>query len=74
MANKMTIIAAATAIAILAGCDKVENDTNIDKVWTYHGNCCKTKVVNIDNHKYIIMDGNYSGNIIHAASCQCMNK
>ena len=74
MAKKMTIIAVATATAILAGCVKVENDTDIDKAWTCHGNGCYTKAVEVEGHKYIIMDGIYAGNIIHAASCQCMNK
>ena len=60
--------------AVLAGCIKVENDKEIDKAWTYHGNDCATKVVTIEGHKYVIMDGFYSGNIVHAASCECMNK
>lgn len=85
--KKMTIVsgAAATAIlaaiiagaaataAVLAGCTRVENDKDIDKAWTCHGNDCSTKVIEIDGHKYIIMDGYYSGNIIHAASCWCMS-
>ena len=64
MAKKMAIIAAAAATAILAGCDRVENDKDIDKAWTYHGNDCYTKVVEVEGHTYIIMDGFYSGNII----------
>ena len=75
MAKKMIIIAAVVATAILAGCDKVENDKNKDlgKGWCYHGVYCRTKVVEIESHKYILMDGNGCG-IIHAASCECMNK
>lgn len=74
MAKKMTIIAVAAATAVLAGCAKVEDDKNIDKAWTCHGNDCCTKVVEVEGHEYIIMDGFYSGGIIHAASCRCMNK
>ncbi len=74
MAKKMTIIAIATTIAILAGCVRVEKDKDIDKAWTCHGNDCYTKAVEIEGHKYIIMDGFYSGGIVHAASCQCMDK
>jgi hypothetical protein len=75
MAKKMVIIAAAVATAVLAGCyGKIEDDKDIDKAWTGHGLDCCTKVVEIKGHEYIIMDGPYSGCIIHAASCQCMSK
>ena len=59
--------------AVLAGCANVEDDKEIDKAWTGHGNGCATKVVTIEGHKYVLMDGYYSGTIIHAASCDCMN-
>lgn len=68
------LIIAAVAAAILAGCTKVENDKNIDDAWCLHGMNCYTKVVEIEGHKYIILDGSYSGNITHAASCWCMKK
>lgn len=74
MAKKMTIVVAATATAILAGCVKVECDENTDKAWLSHGKECYTKVVEVEGHKYIIMYGIYSGGIIHAASCTCMSK
>jgi hypothetical protein len=70
----MTISIIALSMAILQGCDEVVKDNNIDNAWTYHGMSCYTKVVEIEGHKYIIMDGSYSGNIIHAASCSCLNK
>ena len=75
MTKKITIIAAIAATAILAGCDKVENDKNknLSEGWCYHGIYCRTKVVEIEGHKYILMDGNGCG-IIHAASCECVNK
>ena len=57
--------------AVLAGCANVEDDKEID---TGHGNGCATKVVTIEGHKYVIMDGYRSGCIVHAASCECMNK
>ena len=70
--KKLIIIAAATAA--LAGCYKTEDSKDIDKAWTDHGISCVTKGVEIEGHKYIIMDGSYSGGIIHAASCECMSK
>ena len=60
--------------AVLAGCVEFEDDKEIDKAWTYHGNCCTTKVVTIEGHKYVIMDGFRAGCIVHAASCECINK
>ena len=69
---KKLLIASVLALG-LTGCYKCIDDTNVAGPWTYHGNSCQTKVVNIDNHKYIIMDGNYCGNIIHAESCHCKN-
>ena len=74
MAKKMTIVIAVAATSILAGCDKVECDENMDKVWLSHGKECYTKVVDVEGHKYIIMNGIYSGGIVHAASCTCMSK
>lgn len=86
MAKKMTIVSAAASTAILAaiivgavatalvGCEKVENDKDVDNAWTFHGMDCHTKVVEVEGHKYIIMDSYYAGGIIHAASCPCMNK
>lgn len=82
----MTIVSAAASTAVLAaiivgaaatalvGCDRVENDKDIDSAWTFHGMDCHTKVVEVEGHKYIIMDSYYAGGIIHAASCRCMNK
>jgi len=60
--------------AILAGCTNVEDDKENETAWTCHGNVCTTKVVTIEGHKYVIMDGYHSGCIVHAASCECMNK
>ena len=80
MAKKI-IIAAIAATAILVGCDRpgcdrVENDkyTDSDKIWCVYGFYCRTKVVEIEGHKYIIIDGSSGCGIIHAASCECMNK
>jgi len=32
----------------LTGCYKCVDDTNVADPWTYHGNICQTKVVNIE--------------------------
>lgn len=69
------LIIAAVAAATLCGCGvKVEDDKEVNAAWTYHGRDVCTKIVEIDGHKYILIDGTYSGNIIHAASCWCMGK
>ena len=70
--KKLLIVSA--VCAMLTGCCKTINDTSVDDAWTYHGKDCTTKVVTIEGHKYIILDGIYSGCIVHAASCECMNK
>ena len=74
MAKKMAIIAAIAATTILAGCGRVENAKSTSNAWTYHGRECCTKVIEVEGHKYILMDGYKAGSIIHAASCRCMNK
>lgn len=68
------VLVTAVLAACFAGCMKVEDDENVDGAWTHHGMDNYTKVVEIEGHKYIIMDGPYSGSIIHAASCGCMKK
>ena len=87
-AASTAILAAIVAGAVattLVGCGRVENarGTNdaesaksTSNAWTQHGRGCCTKVVEIEGHKYILLDGTYSDNtiIIHAASCGCMNK
>lgn len=62
---------------ILAGCDcdvhSSENVRNVrdNNTWTYHGGCISTKIIEIEGHKYIIMNGFECGTIIHAESCNC---
>lgn len=70
------IVATVATASILVGCDKVENDKykNLQEGWCFHGIYCRTKVVEIESHKYILMDGCDGGGIIHSASCECMNK
>lgn len=63
----------AAACACMTGCNPVEDSADIDKSWTHHGYACTTKVVTIENHKYVILHGARLGNIVHAASCECMN-
>lgn len=73
--NIKKLIIIAVAATALIGCCKVEDNKDIDKAWCYHGGMGSyTKVVEIEGHQYILMRGYYSGGIIHAASCQCMNK
>ena len=74
--SKMTIMTTAVVAiaAILTGCHKTEDSKDIGKAWCCHGMSCYTKAVEIEGHKYIIMDGSYCGTIIHAASCECMKK
>ena len=76
MVNMNIMATAAVAIAaVLSGCSaKMEDDKEVNAVWTYHGNDCSTKVVEIDGHKYVILDGFKMGGIVHAASCECMKK
>ena len=31
-------------------------------------------VITVENHKYIVYDGYYSGGLVHAASCPCLNE
>lgn len=58
---------------ILVGCNapSYEDAPNKDNAWMSHSINIATKVVEIEGHKYIIMDGYYSGTIIHAESCRC---
>ena len=72
MTKKMIIIVAAALL--LSSCDKVEDDKNKDDAWTSHGMSCYTKIVEVEGHKYILMDGSYAGTIVHAASCHCMEE
>lgn len=67
------LIVAAVAAAC-CGCAKVEDSPSIDDPWTDHGRYVHTKTVEIEGHKYIIMDGVESGNIIHSAACPCHSK
>lgn len=74
MTMKKIIIAVALATAA-CGCEKVvdSQETKAAEPWVYHGREVCTKVVELDGHKYVIMDGYKCGGIIHAASCGCRN-
>ena len=61
---------------ILVGCDAPSSspsfeNTRDDNTWQPQARCVKTKVVEIEGHKYIIMAGLNCGSIIHAESCKC---
>lgn len=54
--------------------DKVKSDTSPNPSWTSHGMCCMTRAVEVEGHRYIILDGMRGNGIVHAASCPCMSK
>lgn len=61
---------------ILVGCDVPPSSPSFENVrddntWMPQARCVKTKVVEIEGHKYIIMAGLNCGGIIHAESCRC---
>ncbi len=65
-----TVAVAVAAFAfVFTGCTNDAKSHN--NSWTPHGKYCITTVVVIEGHKYIIMDGAYSGGIVHAESCNC---
>ena len=69
------LVIAVAASAVLAGCNpNIEKDKNYKDSWTDHGLRINTKVVEIDGHKYILMDGFRAGGIIHAESCRCKSE
>ena len=71
---KQLIILTVLAI-VLTGCRRTESTKTTNDPWTGHGSCIYTKVVEIEGHRYVLLDGPYSGGIIHAESCQCkLNK
>lgn len=69
--KKLMLFAVIGLGSVLTGCDSYEESPDKDTTWSFHGIDVLTKVVEIEGHKYIIMDGYYSGGIIHAESCGC---
>jgi hypothetical protein len=71
--KKLMFIAMISFGFMLVGCSasSYEDAPDKDNAWMLHGIDIATKVVEIEGHKYIIMDGYYSGTIIHAESCGC---
>lgn len=70
---KKLLIVPIVALA-MCGCYKTVEDSSIDDPWTRHGDTCRTKVVNIEGHKYVLLHDYHSGCIVHAASCDCQAK
>ncbi len=74
------LIAIAVAAISMAGCYRYRETINLsddyDSAWLDHGCVCRTKVVTIENHRYIIVHkgGGQTCNIIHAASCSCTSQ
>lgn len=69
----LMIIAIVGLGSILVGCDNPSNENVSDKdnMWLPHGRFAATKVVEIEDHKYIILDSSSGASIIHAESCRC---
>lgn len=75
MKKKMIIIAVAAASLLLYGWRKLEDaNKTTDSASSYHGLSCYIRVIEIEGHKYILMDGTHSSAIVHAASCHCMEE
>lgn len=70
----MIIIAVAAASLLLYGWSKLEDAKTEDNALTYHGLSCYIRVIEIEGHKYVLMDGTHSSAIVHAASCHCMEE
>lgn len=64
-------------IAIFAigftGCQKHEISEDDDKLWTRYDYFTRIRIVEIEGHDYIILNG-YSSEIIHAESCKCKSR
>lgn len=70
--KKFMLIAMIGLGFMLVGCNtSFEDSPDKDKTWILHGNDVVTKVVTIEGHRYVIMDGFKCGGIIHAESCGC---
>ena len=70
--KKLMLVVMVGLGSMLVGCNtSFEDAPDKDKTWISHGNEATTKVVEIEGHKYIIMDGFRCGCIIHAESCGC---
>ena len=74
--KKLMLIAMIGLGSMLVGCDAPPSTPSFENVrddntWIPHARCVKTKVVEIEGHKYIIMAGLNCGGIIHAKSCSC---
>lgn len=69
----LMIIAIVGLGSILVGCDNPStgNVSDKDNMWISHGRFAATKVVEIEDHTYIILDSYKGGGIIHAESCRC---
>ena len=52
-------------VALLASCDGKQAEVKNNNA------CYSIYVDTIHGHEYLILDGDFSGNIIHSESCQC---
>jgi len=74
MKNLIVIAASALMSSWFAGCSPVVEGPETKDPWISHGYGAMTKVVTIENHRYIVLSDGCRGHvIIHAASCGCMD-
>ena len=67
---RLFIILVFVALSIsLLGCMETYEEQSSE--WNEEGEDTATKVVNIENHKYVIVRAPYSVGIVHAESCGC---
>ena len=77
MIGVISIVAFAAETGVITKHDKpINNDKQSEDGWTSH--CSDwgrpdayTKVIEVEEHKYIILAGHHMGSIVHAASCPC---
>lgn len=77
--EKILIAISVVAVAVIIGMVAIGisgQSANVsgsekDQPWTSHGRDLVTKVVSIEGHKYVLVDGYRCTGIVHAESCDC---
>ena len=77
---KLAIIAA-SALAILCGCDEIpkkeeglSDNISMCKKWYSAGHWYAVYFLKIDGHDYLVTNASQAVSMIHSHSCPCMNK
>ena len=72
----MAVILAILGVMCLMAYGFFKEARNMDESggWTKQGRGVSVKTVEVDGHKYVVMDGMKSGGIVHAESCPCRAK